>query len=132
MVRHTIVPVMFAAALLFGVVDTAHADEKADPTGEWAWTFSRGDQEFELVLDLKLDGEELTGTLNLADRFTLDISEGKFEDGELSFQTEFERNGTTRVTKYSGKVEGDTIKGKTERERDGETRSRDWEAKRVE
>ncbi len=122
---------LVAATMSLGLAGTAQADDQADPTGEWSWTLDRNGQEFEMVLELKLDGEKLTGALNLPNGFSIDISDGEFKDGKLAFNTEFERNGTTRVTKWSGKVDGDTIKGKTERERDGETRSRDWEAKRV-
>jgi hypothetical protein len=122
---------MFAAAFLVtSVVATASAADQGDPNGTWKWTVTRGDQEFELSLELKLEGEKLTGTLSLPNGFSLDISEGTFKDGEVAFQTVFERDGNSFTTKYKGKVEGDTIKGKSERERDGQVMSRDWEAKR--
>jgi hypothetical protein len=122
---------MLAAALLVtSVVATARAADAASATGTWKWTVTRNDQSFDLVLELKQDGEKLSGSLSLPNGFSIDISEGKVKDGEVSFQTVFERDGNSFTTKYKGKVDGDTIKGKSERERNGEVVSRDWEAKR--
>ena len=61
----------------------------------------------------------------------MEIKEGKFKNGEISFQALREFNGQEFTIKYKGKLEKDTIKGKAETERDGQKRERDWEAKRV-
>jgi hypothetical protein len=131
MIRRARLPLLLGAAcaLLLSTAATAGA---ADANGTWKWTFSRNGQEVELVLELKQDGEKLSGTLNLpfGDGVKLDIQDGTFKNDEVDFKTVFERNGNSFETKYHGKVEGDTIKGKTERQRNGETMSRDWEAKR--
>jgi hypothetical protein len=118
-----------AGAVLLCAAAVAQA---ADASGTWKWTFSRQGQEIELSLDLKQDGDKLTGTLNLpfGDGIKIDIQDGTIKDGELSFKTVFERDGNSFETKYKGKLDGDTIKGTTERERNGEVVSRDWEAKR--
>jgi len=121
----------FGAACL-ALLLTSSAAVAADPDGTWVWTFSRQGQEIELSLDLKHEGEKLTGKLTLpfGGGVELDVTDGTFKNDEVSFKTVFERNGNTRETKYHGKIEGDTIKGTTERERNGEVVSRDWEAKR--
>jgi hypothetical protein len=128
MTRYATILSLAAGALLL-LAATAQA---ADPTGTWKWTFSRQGQEIEMSLDLKAEGEKLTGTLNLpfGDGIKLDIQDGTFKDDEVSFKTVFERDGNSFETKYKGKVDGDTIKGTTERERNGEVVSREWEAKR--
>jgi hypothetical protein len=111
---------------------TAAAAQAADANGTWKWSFSRGDQQIELSLDLKQDGEKLTGTLHLpfGDGVTLDIADGTIKNDELSFKTVFERDGNTFESRYKGTLDGDTIKGTIQRDRRGETVTRDWEAKR--
>jgi hypothetical protein len=113
---------------IFGTCETALA---ADASGTWTWKIARGDQEFELTMDLKQDGEKLTGSLALPTGDSIDIKEGSLKNDELSFNVEFDRNGNVRVMKYKGKLDGDTIKGTREMERNGEAVTRDWEAKRV-
>jgi len=104
----------------------------ADPNGTWTWTVTtQSGQEFDLAVELKQDGEKLTGLflLPFGDE-GIEIKEGTFKDDEVAFSVEIERGGNVRKMNFKGKVEGDTIKGTSERERDGEVRSRDWEATR--
>lgn len=130
MIRSTILlKLSLAAAAVMTLAATARA--AADPNGTWKWKFTtQGGQEFELSLVLKQEGEKLTGAVTLPMGQSVDIKDGTFKDDEVRFQTVFERDGNSFVTKYQGKVDGDTIKGKTERERNGQTVTRDWEAKR--
>jgi hypothetical protein len=125
---------LFSTLVLAGlalVVSAASARAAGDPNGTWKWSFTtQSGQEFEFALDLKQDGEKLTGSLSLPNGNSVDIKDGTFKKDEVAFAIEFERNGNTMTVKYKGKVDGDTIKGKSERERNGETMSRDWEAKR--
>jgi hypothetical protein len=129
MVRHAnFLPLMGAAFLVALSTATANA---ADPSGTWTWTVTtQSGQEFDLSLELKLDGDKLTGALTLPMGDSIEIKDGTFKDDVVAFKVEFERDGNVRTTKYQGKVDGDAIKGKSERERDGEVQSRDWEAKR--
>ncbi len=104
----------------------------ADATGVWKWKFTtQGGDDIELSLDLKQEGEKLTGKLTLPGRDeAIEIKDGTVKDNEVAFHTVFERNGNSFTTRYKGKVDADTIKGQIERERGGEKISRDWEAKR--
>ena len=121
---------MIAAFVVLGFL-AATASAAADPNGTWQWKFTtQGGQEFELSLQLKAEGDKLTGSLTLPMGDKIDIANGTFKDDEVKFETSFERDGNTIKTKYKGKVDGDTIKGKTERDRNGEVVMRDWEAKR--
>lgn len=110
------------------------ADKKAD--GKWTWTTPgrNGGPDRKMTLDLKVDGEKVTGTLTSPGRdgatTETKIEDGKLKGEDISFTVTREFNGNKFVSKYNGKV-GDTIKGKIEFERNGETQSRDWEAKRV-
>ena len=131
MVRHTSWFTMLAAAfLVLSLVATASAADKADPSGDWKWTFNRNGQDVEISMTLKADGEKLTGTVGREDR-KAEIKDGTFKDGEVSFNVVRERDGQSFTSKYKGKLDGDTIKGKIEFEFGGETRSFDWDAKRA-
>lgn len=117
----------FALLALFALSTAALA---ADPNGTWSWKFQRGDNEIEIKLDLKADGEKLTGKIYSNDRET-EITDGKFKNDEVSFKSVRERDGNKFEMVYKGKVEGDKITGTVEFTRDDQTRSRPWEAERV-
>ena len=115
-----------------GLVGVARADDKASPTGTWKYMTGRGDNQREVTLKLKQDGDKVTGTVSMGSGEETKIEDGTYKSGEVSFKVTRERNGNKRTIKYHGKVEGDSIKGKTEFEgRDGQAMSRDWEAKRA-
>jgi hypothetical protein len=128
MKRSLSIAVVLALSLVAGIVQAA---DKADPTGTWKWTVTRGDNKIDVTLKLKLDGEKLTGTMPGRDGKDIEIEDAKFKDGEISFSvTRTGQNGNKNTSKYNGKIDGDTIKGKVERTRNGEATSTDWEAKR--
>jgi hypothetical protein len=109
---------------------SARAADAPNPTGTWKWTTMFNNQTRENTLNLKLEGDKLTGGILGRDNQETKIEDAKYKDGEVTFTVTRERNGQKFTMKYAGKVEGDTIKGKTSFERDGNTQSRDWEAKR--
>jgi len=119
---------MMTFALLAGM---AQAQDKPNLTGTWKWTVTFGDQTREQTLNLKLEGDKLTGTMLGRDNQEIPIEDATFKDGTVSFKVTRERDGQKFTIKYQGKVSGDTIKGTSEFERDGQTQSRDWEAKRA-
>jgi hypothetical protein len=116
---------------IVGVAALARAEDKPSPTGTWKWTVKMGDQSREMTLNLKLEGDKLTGSMPGRDGKETPIAESKYKDGELSFTITRERNGQKMTTKYAGKVSGDTIKGQVEFTREGQAQKRDWEAKRA-
>lgn len=125
----TLLVILFA-----GLVSVAMANDKSDPTGKWKWSVGGGGkgQARDVTVELKVEGDKLTGNMLGRNDQKTPIEDGKFKDGEVSFKVTRERNNMKTVTKYSGKVDGDVIKGKMTSERDGqEGQSRDWEAKRV-
>jgi len=115
---------------LGGLTASVRADDQAIPTGTWKWTFTFNDQTVEFTLKLKAEGDRLTGTLVGFGGQESPITDGKFKNGEVSFQVVRERDGQKFTVKYQGKVTGDTITGKSESDFGGQTRTRDWEAKR--
>jgi hypothetical protein len=99
----------------------------ATPEGTWKWSFERNGEKIETTLQLKVEGDKLTGTITGRDGKETAIEEGSFKDGEVKFQVTREREGNKIVVKYTGKISGDTLSGKSEA---GE-RSRDWKAERA-
>ncbi len=125
-----------AALLLSGLALVRAEDAKTDPTGSWSWTVKgrNGSADRKMSIQLKLDGDKLTGKLVAPGRngrsAETEIKDAKFSNGEYSFTVTRERNGNTTVMKYTFKVSGDSLKGKVVTERNGEAgRERDWEAK---
>ncbi len=133
----------FAAAMV-GIVmmglawlGIARADSPApavaDPTGHWQWKFEppNGDS-IDMALDLKLDGDKLTGTfIDGFDQQKIAIKNAKVKDGNVTFTVERTFNDTPISVDYDGKLTGDTIKGKLNvKFGDGDLMPIDWEAKR--
>ena len=107
------------------------AEQKANATGTWKWSFTtQSGQTFETTLKLKQEGDKITGAVVGRDGAETAIAEAGIKGGEIAFTVTRERNGQKFTTKYRGKLAGDTIKGSSESERDGQTTKRDWEAKR--
>jgi len=117
---------MVAAGLMLIVAAGAWA--ATDVTGKWNWT-QRGQNgdEVKVMMDLKQDGEKLTGTVTRMDMKS-EISDGKIKDNDLSFIVVREINGNQFKVNYKGKVEGDTIKGNISINLNGEDRMFDWMA----
>ena len=125
-----------AAALVLAFALPAYlasADDKPNPTGTWTWspTFAGEERRLDMILNLKLEGDKLTGDLNWGRKKT-PIEEGTYKDGELSFKVSSERTGQKVTIQYTGKITGNTIKGKVEWVTGGgEQRPRNWEALRA-
>ena len=126
----SVLALILAAGSLF--VTAARADDKADATGTWTWSFQgQNGQSRESTLKLKQDGSKLTGTISGRNNTETAIEDGKVDGAEVSFVVTREFNGNKVVTKYHGTLSATTIKGKVDMKgRDGQDRSRDWEAKR--
>src|SRR5262245_27584630 len=119
----------FAAVAVVALISlgVARAADKPNPTGTWKWTVTIGNNTRDVSVKLKLDGDNLTGSMPGRNNQETAIEEGTFKEGEISFKVTRERNGQKTTTTYTGKIDGDTIKGKI---RTGD-RERDWEAKRA-
>src|SRR3954447_18249025 len=73
-------------------------------TGKWNWKQRLGQNgdEVEITLELKQDGEKLTGTWNLDD-IKVEIKEGSVKDGNIAFVVMREFNGSQIKTIFKGK-----------------------------
>jgi hypothetical protein len=117
------------AALTVIVTATAWA---ADATGKWTWNQrGQGGNEVMNTLDLKQDGEKLTGTITRMETKT-EIMEGKIDkENNLSFVVVREFNGQPFKILYKGKLEGDAIKGNIVLTIQGQERMIEWTANRA-
>jgi len=119
----------WTAAAVLTVIATAVA-WAADVNGKWAWKQMGPDGEIAYTLELKQEGEKLTGIVTRADQKS-EIQNGTIKENDLAFDVVRERDGEQFKIMYKGKVEGDTIKGNTVVNIGGEERTREWTATRV-
>jgi hypothetical protein len=100
--------------------------------GKWTWNQrGQGGNETAVVLELKADGEKLTGTLTRGDMKS-EIKEGTIKGADLAFVVIRVRdNGQENKTPYKGKLDGDKITGTFTTNRGGEERTNEWVANRV-
>lgn len=81
----------------------------ADVTGKWtAEMQGRNGNTMTVTMNLKADGDKLTGTVSGRNGET-DISDGKVDGDNISFNVVREFNGNQVTQHYKGTVNGDTI-----------------------
>ena len=82
---------------------------QTDLTGFWVFRVPTGDGNFrETFLDLKQDGEKITGKVLSGSR-EAPISEGTFRNGTLHVVVSFGSGPQARQTVYEGSVQGDKL-----------------------
>ena len=108
--------------------DSAPASSRG-VTGNWDYEIDLEGNVLSLVLNLKQDGEKVTGKVSVAD-LELPISDGKVAGDAISFKVVVDRDDLKFTSKYNGTVAGDTIKGKIHSDRGGEDHEYAWNATR--
>src|SRR5947209_17120230 len=82
----------------------------ADATGKWtAEMQGPGGNTRTVTMNLKADGNKLTGTVNGGRGGEAEISDGKVDGNDLSFTVVREFNGNKMTSTYTGKLDGDAI-----------------------
>ena len=113
-----------AVILLFATL----AASAADIAGTWKLTYTtENGLTREATLDLKLEGDRLSGTL-ASDRGKAQIETGKLSGDEVSFSLLRLGNGDEITVNFWGKVEGATMKLKMQY---GQRQPIDIAAKRI-
>lgn len=117
-----------AAAALVVLLAAAAWAADANATGKWTWTVKFGDNEVMQSVELKQDGEKLTGTFTGRNNSKSEVKDGKIDkDGNLSFYVTREINGEEIKINYKGKLkDADHIEGKASLNLNGEDRTFDW------
>ena len=87
----------------------------ADVTGKWTYEMQGRNGAMTGTLNLKADGDKVTGTVSGRGGET-EISDGKIDGDTVTFTVVREFNGNKVNMKYTGKVSEDGIKFKVEAE----------------
>lgn len=105
----------------------------ADVTGKWAYEQQGRNGAQTVTLNLKADGSNLTGSLEGGRGGPVEISNGKIDGDNVSFEVTRAFNGNSFTTKYKGTVSGSEMKLTVERPgRDGNTMTNEVTAKKAE
>jgi len=108
-----IILLLTAAFLLFANLALA-----ADVNGKWtAETKGRDGQTRTQTFNFKADGSKLTGSISMGQMGDREISNGKIDGDNISFDVNVEFNGNAMTMKYTGTVSGDEIKMKRDSQR---------------
>jgi len=81
----------------------------ADPSGKWTYETQGRNGPQTVTLTLKASGTSLTGSVAGGRGGPVDISDGKIDGDNISFNVVREFNGNSITTKYTGKLAGDTL-----------------------
>ena len=128
--RRLVVAAVVAACV--GTAGPARADDKAGLTGTWEWIVHRGGKAGVAAVELKLEGDRITGVMHGKDGKDMKVENGTFKDGRVSFEVPaINPDGSHMVHHYNGKLTGDTITGTAEIEIFGQQKkSKKWTALR--
>jgi hypothetical protein len=120
--------IIFVAAL-FGVQAPAQKTAPTSVTGKWNVTLEMQAGTASPTLDLKQDGEKISGVYE--GRYGKFPLNGTLKDKKIEFAFKMNAEGTDVVMAYSGEVAADfmTMKGVAQLDQMGEA---NWSAKRAE
>jgi hypothetical protein len=119
-------------AVCVGTIGPAPADDKGGLTGTWEWIVHRDGKAGVATVELKLEGDRITGVMHGRNGKDMKVENGTFKDGQVSFEVPaVNPDGAKMVHRYNGKLTGDTITGTAEIEIFGRTKkSGKWLAQR--
>ena len=100
---------VLASATLVLVLEVFAFAQIGDPSGSWKATLTRGDRTGVAVLNLKVAGNQVTGTLSDPSGQTLQIKNGEIERAQLTFDVSASEHGGTKNIHFYGQVTADTI-----------------------
>jgi hypothetical protein len=126
--------VVAIVAACVGTAGLAKADDKGGLTGTWEWIVHRGGKAGVAAVELKLEGNRITGVMHGRNGKDMKVENGTFKDGQVSFEVPaVNPDGSKMVHRYNGKLSGDTITGMAEIEIFGRSKtSMKWLAQRYE
>ena len=125
---------ILSMAVVLGLCGLAGAaeDKAVDPVGKWKCEYEIGGQQRTSTLEIKKDGDNITGTMSWSDQKDEKLKDPKFKDGKLTFTAVRKLAGMDDgiTIEYSLTIDGDKLKGKGSSEFGGEKREWDIEGKR--
>ena len=122
---------ILSAALVLGLCGLAVAQgEKANPVGTWKCEYQIGEQKRVSTLTIKMDGDNLAGTMSWPDQKETNLKDLKLKDGDLTFSAVREVGGNKFSVEYKFTITEDKLKGQGAVLTGGEKRPFDIEGKR--
>lgn len=113
----------------FTASQVAPAGGLAMLAGRWRVRFTAGEQDFDLLLTVGVEGDKLTASYG-SDDAALPVSSIGFDDGMLNWVFESDPDGADLWSRYEGRVDGDAMQGTLEWEYGGQPGSTDFEGER--
>jgi hypothetical protein len=102
-------------ATCVGAAGSSRADDKGSMAGTWEWIVHRGGKAGVAAVELKLEGERVTGVMHGRNGTDMKVENGIFKDGQVSFDVPaVNPDGSHMVHRYKGKLTGDTVRGTAE------------------
>jgi len=98
-----------ASTTLVLVLEVFALAQVDDPSGRWKATLSRGDRTGVAVMTLKVAGNQVAGTLSEPSGQTLEIENGRIEDGRLVFDASASEQGGTKNIHFFGQLKAGEI-----------------------
>jgi len=121
---------ILSTAIVLGLCSIACAADKVDPVGTWKCEYAIGDMKRTSELSIKMDGDNLVGTMSWPDQKDAKLKDVKLKDGVLTFSAERTLMDNKINIDYKFTITGDTFKGKGAAEFGGEKREFEIEGKR--
>ena len=123
---------ILSMALALGACGLASAadDKAADPVGTWNCEYEIGGQQRTSTLEIKKDGDKLTGTMSWANQKDEKLKDLKFKDGKLTFSAVRKLMDNEIPIDYTLTIDGDKLKGKGAAEFGGDKQEWDINGKR--
>lgn len=118
---------------LASILGNAPVGESAAVDGRWMLTIPGPNGEsIEMPLELKQDGEQVTGRIGRGSGRWLPIEKGVLKGNDISWTVRRDRpDGGMMIYRMSGKVEKDRMSGTTKTEIDGGETSSEWTARKT-
>jgi hypothetical protein len=96
------------ALLISGLAIVTFAQAK-DPSGRWTATLGRDGKSMTSTMELKLSGDQVSGTIDLAPGVKVQIQNGKLEGNQLTFDVAAPEHGHKKNIHFIGDLSDDSI-----------------------
>ena len=80
-----------------------------DVNGRWTTTLDRGRQSMTLNMELKVSGNDVTGTIDVAPDVRVQIQNGKLQGNQLTFDITAPERGHTKSIHFTGDIGAEAI-----------------------
>ena len=101
----------------------------ANVSGTWEWTMPSGSNKTQYKFSIDQNFQVVTGTI-YAGGMIIPIKQLTIEGDRLALEVYQDRNGTTELLEFAGRVNGDTIEGSVRSKSGSSSNTSTWKALR--